>query len=296
MKPLKKAIFPVAGFGTRLLPATKSIPKEMVTIVDRPLIDYAVQEAVEAGCDTLIFITSRHKKSIEDYFDRAPELEYELEQKGKLLALQQIRSIIPENVRCIFIRQEQALGLGHAIGCAASLIEKDEPCAVILPDDLIDGVGQGCLAQMNAQFELNPSNILAIERIPPEHTSRYGIIDPYEVPKELSKTLYQIKDLVEKPHQKDAPSDWAIVGRYILRPEIIHHLAQEQRTDILQEIQLTTALKILLNESPCYGLPFHGHRFDCGHRNGLVHANIHFGLKLEIPLEKISYATESYIA
>ena len=178
MKPIKKAIFPVAGLGTRFLPATKSIPKEMLTIVDRPIIDYAVQEAIEAGCETLIFITGRHKRAIEDYFDKDRELEAELKAKNKLEALERVQNIIPPHVNCVYIRQPEPLGLGHAVLQAKPLIGDDEPFAVLLPDDLIDGKSTGVLSQMMDAYQVDPGNILAVEQVDWAQVHQYGVIAP----------------------------------------------------------------------------------------------------------------------
>ncbi|MBC7489312.1 MAG: UTP--glucose-1-phosphate uridylyltransferase GalU [Glaciimonas sp.] len=272
MKPLRKAIFPVAGMGTRFLPATKTIPKEMLTIVDRPLIHYAVDEAIEAGCDTLIFVTGRSKRAVEDYFDSHPELEAELEAKGKIEALNIIRNIIPPHVKCIYVRQSQPLGLGHAVACAAHLID-NEPFAVLLPDDLIDGGHTGCLSQMLEIYKSKNGSILAVEQVPKEKVNRYGVIAPENGDDRPLKVI----GIVEKPQPELAPSNWTVVGRYILTPDVMAKLVNVI-AGAGGEIQLTDAIAATLSEVPTYGLPFSGKRFDCGNKHGFLEANIHYGL------------------
>lgn len=273
MKPLRKAIFPVAGLGTRFLPATKTIPKEMLTIVDRPLIHYAVDEAIAAGCDTLIFVTGRNKRAVEDYFDRHPELEAELLAKGKQAALDIVRNIVPDHVRCVYVRQSQPLGLGHAVACAAHLLEEDEPFAVILPDDLIDGGETGCLAQMLETHRAVAGSVLAVEQMPKDQIHRYGVIAPQDV----NARPLKIIGLVEKPVPAKAPSNWTIVGRYILSYQVMQKLMQAQ-PGIGGEIQLTDAITATLDHIPTYGFPFSGKRFDCGSKRGFLEANVHYGL------------------
>lgn len=275
MKPLKKAIFPVAGLGTRFLPATKSIPKEMLTIVDKPLIHYAVQEAVEAGCEVMIFVTGRSKRAIADYFDRSPELEAELEAKGKTEALEIVRNIVPPYVKCVFVRQSSPLGLGHAVRCAAELID-NEPFAVVLPDDLIDGVPRGALAQMADVHQRSGAAVLAVEEVPLADVHRYGVINP----EDGSARPLRIKGIVEKPKAEDAPSNWSVVGRYILPPDVMEALGDQQK-GAGGEIQLTDAIARCLPTGQFVGHPFHGRRFDCGNKKGFLEANIHFGLSRE---------------
>lgn len=272
IKPLRKAIFPVAGMGTRFLPATKTIPKEMLTIVDRPLIHYAVTEAIAAGCDTLIFITGRHKRAVEDYFDAHPELEAELIEKNKLEALAIVKNILPSHVRCVYLRQSQPLGLGHAVACAQHLIN-DEPFAVILPDDLIDGGGTECLEQMLATYQQTGGSVLAIEQMPKHQLNRYGVIASDNV----HETPMRITQIVEKPMPEQAPSNWTVVGRYILMPEVMQQLTHIAPS-VGGEIQLTDAINATLSTVPTYGLPFVGKRFDCGSKHGFLEANIHYGL------------------
>lgn len=270
-KVIKKAVFPVAGLGTRFLPATKSIPKEMLTIVDRPIIDYAVQEAIEAGCETLIFITGRHKRAIEDYFDKDRELEAELKAKNKLEALARVQGIIPAHVNCVYIRQPEPLGLGHAILQARPLIGDDEPFAVLLPDDLIDGKSSGVMSQMVEAFGQQPGNILAVEQIDWAQVHQYGVI----APKSTDGRLMPIDGIVEKPARADAPSNWTVVGRYVLMPSVMDELTRSS-PGAGGEIQLTDAIARSLGKTPSFGFAFNGQRFDCGNKKGFLAANNHF--------------------
>lgn len=272
---VRKAIFPVAGLGTRFLPATKSVPKEMLTVVDRPIIDYAVREAVEAGIDTLIFITSRSKQAISNYFDRNPELEAELEAKGKNEALEIVRNVIPPHVNCVYINQPQPLGLGHAVHCAARLIHPDEHFAVLLPDDLIDGRGKGCLTQMLEVHEKTGGSVIALEQVAWENVHQYGVIKP----KGGDTRVVELESIVEKPKREDAPSNLSVVGRYILSGKIMDILGNVQ-SGVGGEIQLTDGISQLLESDPIYGLPFTGKRFDCGSKAGFLEANLHFGLNI----------------
>lgn len=274
MKPLRKAIFPVAGLGTRFLPATKSIPKEMLTVVDRPIIHYAVEEAIEAGCEVMIFVTGRTKRAIADYFDRSPDLEAELEAKGKTEALEIVRNIIPPHVKCIFVRQAQPLGLGHAVLCAAELIGTDEPFAVLLPDDLIDGAPKGALAQLAEIHRRTGKAVLAVEEVPTSQVHNYGIVKP----KDASASPLELDGLVEKPKPEDAPSNWSVVGRYILTPDVMEAL-KTQTPGAGGEIQLTDAIARCLPSGKFLGHAFNGQRFDCGNKRGFLGANMHFGLK-----------------
>jgi UTP--glucose-1-phosphate uridylyltransferase len=274
-RKLRKAIFPVAGMGTRFLPATKSIPKEMLTVVDRPVIQYAVDEAVQAGCDTLIFVTGRSKRAIEDYFDSSPELEWELSQKNKQTALEAVRSIIPAHVQCIYIRQAMPLGLGHAVLCAASLIDKNEAFAVLLPDDLIDGQGRGVLGQMVDQWPVDAAGMIAVEQVPEQDISKYGILNPAASP---TSSLIPIASLIEKPSPAQAPSNWAVVGRYILTQPVMQAL-EHQKPGVGSEVQLTDALSSCAAHTPFFGFPYEGKRFDCGSRAGFHQANVHFWAK-----------------
>jgi UTP--glucose-1-phosphate uridylyltransferase len=271
---LKKAIFPVAGMGTRFLPATKSIPKEMLPIVDRPIIQYAVDEAIDAGCDTLIFVTGRSKRAVEDYFDRAPELEAELEAKGKLEALEAVRNIIPAHVKVLFVRQPAPLGLGHAVLCAAPLIQPDEFFAVLLPDDLIDGYPMPVLTQMLPVAEATGGSVVAVEQVPKQDVSKYGVIDP----ESEQGTTIKVRGIVEKPAVDVAPSTYAVVGRYILHPNIMK-LLESQTPGAGGEIQLTDAIAREIGQHGLSGYRFGGKRFDCGNKQGFLTANVHFGLK-----------------
>jgi UTP--glucose-1-phosphate uridylyltransferase len=270
---VKKAVFPVAGLGTRFLPATKASPKEMLTIVDKPLIQYAVEEAVAAGIDTLIFITGRTKRAIVDHFDTAYELETELELKGKADALAIVRDILPPGVSCINIRQSKALGLGHAVACARPVIG-DEPFAVILADDLIDGAGKGALAQMVKAYNYHRVSVLGVERVPEDEVYKYGIVDTAPVADRLGK----VNQIVEKPKPEDAPSNLAVVGRYILTPQIFDRIAA-LKPGAGGEYQLTDAIADLLNEQQVLAYEFDGKRYDCGAKMGYLQAIVEYGLK-----------------
>jgi UTP--glucose-1-phosphate uridylyltransferase len=275
-KNVKKAIFPVAGFGTRFLPATKSIPKEMLTVVDRPVIQYAVDEAVQAGCDTLIFVTGRSKRAIEDYFDDSPELEFELGKKKDHKSLALVQSILPSHVQCIYIRQSRPLGLGHAVLCASSLIDEDETFAVVLPDDLIDGHDEGVLSQMIRNFPAGAQGMFAVEKVPNSELHRYGVIRPKQ---SCDGPMIEVDRLVEKPSQSLAPSNWAVVGRYLLKKSLMHAL-EHQTPGLGGEIQLTDALSKCSADSRYFGFVYDGLRFDCGSRVGFQQANLHYWNKL----------------
>jgi UTP--glucose-1-phosphate uridylyltransferase len=274
-KPVTKAIFPVAGLGTRFLPATKSVPKEIMTLVDRPLIQYAIDEAREAGIEEFIFVTARGKSALEDYFDHAPELERKLEEKGKMALLAELRATYMESGQIAYIRQHQALGLGHAVRCAGRLIG-DEPFAVILPDDVI-AAETGCLKQMvDAHAETGGSLVAAME-VPSEKTSAYGILD---VDSEQGPAV-RVRGMVEKPKAEDAPSNLAVIGRYVLAPAIMQHL-EEVEPGAGGEIQLTDAIarEIELG-APVHGFRFNGQRYDCGSKAGFLQATVAFGLDRE---------------
>ena len=271
---LKKAVFPVAGLGTRFLPATKSIPKEMLPIVDRPIIQYAVNEAIEAGCDTLIFVTGRSKRAVEDYIDRNPELEMELEAKGKLEALAAVRDIHPAHVKVFFVRQAAPLGLGHAVLCARPMIGPDEHFAVLLPDDLIDGFPEGVLKQMLPVAQERGGSVIAVEQVPKADVSKYGIIRPDTI----DGTTISVGAIVEKPSIEDAPSTLAVVGRYILHPSVMDAL-ETLPPGSGGEIQLTDALAHQIGTPGLFGCRFGGKRFDCGNKQGYLTANIYFGLR-----------------
>ena len=271
MKPIKKCVFPVAGMGTRFLPATKASPKEMLPIVDKPLIQYAVEEAVEAGCTEMVFITGRNKRSIEDHFDKAYELETELElrQKDKLLA--HVRDILPPNITCMYIRQTEALGLGHAVLCAQAAVG-NEPFAVILADDLIDAP-KGALKQMVDVYNQSGNSVLGVETVDPSQTGSYGIVEV-----EKLKSYQRIINIVEKPKPEEAPSNLAVVGRYILTPRIFDLLTNLPR-GAGNEIQLTDGIARLLDHEFVLAHAFDGKRYDCGSKLGYLEATVAYGLK-----------------
>lgn len=274
-KAVKKAVFPVAGLGTRFLPATKASPKEMLPIVDKPLIQYAVEEAVAAGIEVMVFITGRTKRSIADHFDKAYELETELEQRQKLDTLDLVRNIVPPHVACVHIRQAQALGLGHAVLCAKPVVG-DEPFAVVLADDLIDNDGAGCLEQMTEIFRQKQSSILGVERVAPDATQRYGIVKPLNE----AGSLMRIESIVEKPRPEDAPSNLGVVGRYILTSSIFEKIESTGK-GAGGEIQLTDAIAGLMENEPVYAYEFEGTRYDCGSKLGYLVATVEHGLKHE---------------
>ncbi len=270
---IRKAVFPVAGLGTRFLPATKASAKEMLPIVDKPLIQYAVAEAVAAGAEELVFITSNHKNSILDHFDRSYELEHTLELKGKTKDLEVLRDVLPAGATCMYIRQPDSLGLGHAVLCAEPAVG-DEDFAVILADDLIDGHRRSCLAQMQRVYSEYGTSVIAVQRVPPEETHKYGIVEVEEIGQGVS----EIKRIVEKPKPEDAPSNLAVVGRYILTPRIFKLLANTGR-GAGGEIQLTDAIARMLEEQTVLAYEFEGKRYDCGSKHGYLEANVEFGLK-----------------
>jgi UTP--glucose-1-phosphate uridylyltransferase len=273
MKPIRKAVFPVAGLGTRFLPATKANPKEMLPIVDKPLIQFAAEEAVAAGIDVLIFIIGRNKSSIPDHFDKAFELEAKLEVGGKHEMLSIVRNILPSHIDCVYIRQAEALGLGHAVLCAQCVVG-DEPFAVLLADDLIDAGENTCLSQMVGTYNQQHCSILGIEQVPCETVNRYGIIDSSSIADRLSK----VKAIVEKPALDKAPSNLAVVGRYILTPRIFKLLEKTER-GAGNEIQLTDGIAKLLKEETVLGYEFEGKRFDCGSKSGYLQATVEFALQ-----------------
>ena len=280
MQRIRKAVFPVAGLGTRFLPATKTVPKEMLPIVDRPLIQYAVDEAIEAGCDTLVFVTNRYKHAVADYFDKAYELEQKLERAGKREQLELVRNVLPEGVRAIFVTQAEALGLGHAVLCAKPVVG-DEPFAVILPDDLIwnrrpDGQGPGALKQMADASQASGASVIAIQDVPRHKTGSYGIV----ATERFNGREGRITQIVEKPSPEQAPSTLAVVGRYVLSPRIFD-LLESTRPGAGGEIQLTDAISALLAEHPVLAYRFQGTRFDCGTHIGLIEATIRHALDHE---------------
>ncbi|APV52608.1 UTP--glucose-1-phosphate uridylyltransferase [Betaproteobacteria bacterium GR16-43] len=272
MRKVTKAVFPVAGLGTRFLPATKASPKEMLPVVDKPLIQYAVEEAVAAGIVDLIFVTGRGKRAIEDHFDKAYELEAELARTGKNKLLKEVRSLLPEGVNCVYVRQAEPLGLGHAVLCARHLVG-DEPFAVILADDLIDAKVP-VMKQMTDLYEQRGASILATQTVKPEETSSYGIVS---CDGDAAGTC-RINGIVEKPKPADAPSTQAVVGRYVLSPHIFEYLATT-RPGAGREIQLTDAIGRMLRDEEVLSYPFEGKRYDCGNKLGYLEATVELGLK-----------------
>jgi UTP--glucose-1-phosphate uridylyltransferase len=272
---IRTAVFPVAGLGTRFLPATKTVPKEMLPIIDKPLIQYAVDEAVEAGCDTLVFITNRYKHAVADYFDKAYELEQKLERAGKSEQLDLIRNVLPPHVRAVFVTQAEALGLGHAVLCAKPIVG-DQPFAVLLPDDLIWNRGPGALKQMADVAETTGASVIAVQDVPREQTGSYGIVatDSFE------NRRGRINAIVEKPQPDVAPSTLAVVGRYVLTPRIFE-LLESTKPGAGGEIQLTDAIAALLAEESVNAYRFQGTRFDCGTHIGLIEATIRYALDHE---------------
>lgn len=277
-KPLRKVVFPVAGLGTRFLPATKVVAKEMLPVLDKPLIQYAVDEAVEAGADTLIFVTNRYKHAIADYFDKAYELEAKLQEKGKAELLALVQGTLPRHVRAIFVTQPEALGLGHAVLCAKPVVG-DEPFGVILPDDLIwngaVGTGKGALRQMAELADAEQAGVIAVEEVPHDQTDKYGIVDASRIDERSAL----IRHMVEKPKPADAPSNLAVVGRYVL-PGRIFQLLEQTTPGAGGEIQLTDAIDALLKErGKVLAYRFEGTRFDCGNKAGLVRATMHMAMQ-----------------
>ncbi len=272
VKVIRKAVFPVAGMGSRFLPATKASPKEMMAIVDKPLIQYAVEEAVAAGITDMIFITGRSKRSIEDHFDKAYELEAELEKRGKAELLRITREVIPDGINCIYMRQSEPLGLGHAVLCAQAVI-KDEPFAVILADDFMVAEASAVTQQMVQVYEKHFNSVLAVHDVPRDQTRQYGIVSSVRVNDELE----QVTGIVEKPEPEEAPSTLAVVGRYILTPRIFHHL-QNVKPGAGGEIQLTDAISALIEEERVLAYRYHGERYDCGSKLGYLQATVASGL------------------
>ncbi len=272
MNEISKAVFPVAGLGTRFLPATKACPKEMLPIVDKPLIQYAAEEAISAGATELVFITGKNKRSIEDHFDGYPELEASLEAKGKTQILETLRGILPSHVSCVFIRQPQALGLGHAVLCAKPVVG-DSPFSVLLADDLIDGK-VSATKQMADLFASKQSSILGVEDVLPEETASYGIVDAFKV----DDNLLQIKTIVEKPEPEDAPSNLGVVGRYVFTPKIFDCI-EKVKPGRGNEIQLTDAIADLMAIENVFAYRFAGKRYDCGSKLGFMQANVELALK-----------------
>ena len=283
MKKITKAVFPVAGMGSRFLPATKASPKEMMAVVDKPLIQYAVEEAVAAGITDMVFITGRNKRAIEDHFDKAYELEAELAMRGKDELLRIVREVIPPHINCIYIRQTDPLGLGHAVLCAQPVLQ-DEPFAVLLADDLCDGEPP-IVKQMVDVFARHQCSILGVKNVPREQTRQYGIVSSTK----LDDDLEWVNGIVEKPGPDVAPTTLAVVGRYILTPRIFHHL-QNVRPGAGGEIQLTDAIASLIDEEKMLAYRFKGTRYDCGSKLGYLKASVAFGLKHpEVREEFVAY-------
>jgi len=272
MQRIRKAIFPVAGLGTRFLPATKAMPKEMLTVVDRPLIQYVVDEARDAGIEHFIFVTGRNKAVIEDHFDMQPELEATLADRGKNKELAELGDILPDAGMTSFTRQQAPLGLGHAVWCARDIVG-DEPFAVLLPDMIMRG-GGGCLAQMVAAYEKTGGNIIAVEECDPSETDKYGIVG---VGDEIDGDTFSVTSMIEKPAPADAASNLYINGRYILQPELFDHLGKKKR-GAGNEIQLTDAMLALMGDQPFFGRRYRGRTFDCGSKLGFLAANVAFAL------------------
>ena len=288
-KKVKKAVFPVAGLGTRFLPATKANPKEMLTVVDKPLIQYAAEEAVNAGIEELIFVTSSSKRAIEDHFDKNYELEAELEKKGKTALLKIVQEVVPANITCVYVRQPEALGLGHAVLCAKPIVG-DDPFAVILADDLISCGGNCVLSQMLAVFDDRQCSILGVEEVPPGETEKYGIVDP----EESDGRITHVRNIVEKPAPDVARSNLAVVGRYVLTPAIFNHLEKIPR-GAGGEVQLTDAIEQLLHEEQVLAYRFKGKRYDCGSKLGYLQATVEFALQHpELRDEFIAYLEAGY--
>jgi UTP--glucose-1-phosphate uridylyltransferase len=272
MSVITKAVFPVAGLGTRFLPATKASPKEMLPVVDKPLIQYAVEEAVAAGITELVFITGRSKRAIEDHFDKAFEVESELTTRGKHAMLAMVRDVVPKNVKCIYVRQQEALGLGHAVLCAQPVVG-DQPFAVILADDLIDAKPP-VMKQMVDVYRRERCSLLGVQQVSRAETRQYGIVKPGR----REGVLYPVAAIVEKPQPSKAPSRLGVVGRYILSPRIFHHL-QRVKPGAGGEIQLTDGIAALLGDERVLAHQFTGVRYDCGSKLGYLKANVAYGLK-----------------
>ena len=271
-KKVRKAVFPVGGLGTRFLPATKAMPKEMLTLVDKPLIQYAVEEAAVAGIEEFILVSSRSKTAMEDHFDFPYELARTLEERGKKAELEALEKMLPAPGKVVYTRQQKPLGLGHAVWCARHMIG-DEPFAVLLADDVVLGGPKPCLAQMVDAYGQTGGNVVAVMEVPREHTKRYGVLD---IQKDEGR-LVSVKGLVEKPDPKVAPSTLTIIGRYILMPEIWEHLDRHEK-GAGGEFQLTDAMAKLIGQKPFHGIRFEGTRYDCGDKLGWLEANIAYAL------------------
>ncbi|MEQ8664248.1 MAG: UTP--glucose-1-phosphate uridylyltransferase GalU [Rhodospirillales bacterium] len=287
VQPIRKAVFPVAGLGTRFLPATKALPKEMLTVVDKPLIQYALEEARDAGIDQFVFVTGRGKSAMEDHFDHAVELEQVLEQRGKTAELQSVLDCSPPPGQLAYVRQQQPLGLGHAVWCGRSFVG-NEPFAVLLADDLILAE-PGCLRQMVEVYNETGGNVVAVEDVPREQTNRYGILDI----KSDDGRIAEARGLVEKPKPDEAPSTLSIIGRYILTPEVFVELDKHE-TGAGGEIQLTDAMAKTIGKVPFHGLRFQGRRFDCGSKAGFLEANIAFALNRDDMRDRVQDILKEY--
>ena len=288
-KKVRKAVFPVGGLGTRFLPATKAMPKEMLPVVDKPLIQYAVEEALAAGIEEIIFVTGRGKAAIEDFFDHSFELRQMLGERGKDAELHTIDIPVLEPGRIAYTRQQAPLGLGHAVWCARELVG-DEPFAILLADDLVMA-DNPCLKQMVDVFEQTGGNVVAVQDVPHEHTNRYGILD---IASDDGR-LVEIKGLVEKPDPVDAPSTLSIIGRYILLPEVFGYLS-EKKKGAGGEIQLTDSMARMIGDAPFHGLRFSGRRFDCGDKAGFFEANVAFALARPELHDEIAAILQKYAA
>lgn len=286
MKKITKAVFPVAGLGSRFLPATKATAKEMLPVVDKPLIQYAVEEAVAAGITDMVFITGRNKRAIEDHFDKAYELETTLAAAGKMELLRIVQEVVPKHINCIYIRQAEPLGLGHAVLCAQPIIQ-DEPFAVILADDLMEGQ-PGIMKQMVDVFARHQCSVLGVQDVPREQTKQYGIVSATNI----EPNVERVNAIVEKPKPEDAPSTLAVVGRYILTPRIFKHL-HDVKPGAGGEIQLTDGIAALMQYESMLAYRFDGMRYDCGSKLGYLKAQVAFGLKhKELHAEFAAYLKE----
>jgi UTP--glucose-1-phosphate uridylyltransferase len=286
-KPIRKAVFPVAGLGTRFLPATKAIPKEMLPIVDRPLIQYAVDEAREAGIEQMIFVTGRGKGAIEDHFDIAFELESTMSARGKDLSVLAPTRLGPGN--CAYVRQQEPMGLGHAIWCARDIVG-DEPFAIFLPDEFMHG-SPGCMAQMVDAYNKVGGNLISVLEVPHDKVSSYGVIDPGP----QNGSLTQVKGLVEKPAMEDAPSNLIISGRYILQPEVMRTL-EKQEKGAGGEIQLTDAMAKMIGDQPFHAVTFNGKRYDCGSKVGYIEANLAIALERDDMADEVRAIAAAMLA
>lgn len=273
MLPVKKIVFPVNGLGTRFLPATKAMPKEMLPVVDKPLIQYAVEEAYKAGITEMVFVTGRNKRAIEDHFDRNPELETELESKGKDELLETVRSIVPPGINCIYVRQPKALGLGHAVLCARPVIG-NVPFAVVLPDDLISSDVSVVKQLLDAREAQGGGSVVAVQDVALEDTKKYGIVSVDDATCPVSR----VRGIVEKPDPAAAPSRLAVIGRYVFEPEIFDYL-EVQQAGVGGEIQLTDAISASLAQVSTYACRYQGHRYDCGSKQGYIDATVSFARK-----------------